>query len=407
MDLRYMRNVFGIFNLLLCLIYVPAAVAAHTYQGASQYATVYQTFSISDQDAIPGQWMKLGQVSLATWGGGALLNTNPCRSNLSLMCTGGAVDLGYNGQASYILYLTRTPVTVTDDAGNSYQMTVAFPSGDPVIGVTEQNSIGGNMWNTTAALTSGTGVGRFDTPQESQDALSTSTTQAQGYCGAIPGCQYHVAVYPHTTSGMPYIYLKLPANLSARTISFSEQQVLRLRLAISKRTPGYALETPVVSLYLSGTITVPQRCYISADNSSFNFGTVYSNSSNGLQGQQAITLTTDCYYAPENKQYLKMEAVSGGTLTDGGYIYQIAADSSSQKALGIVFNINNNANCDGTTTDKNMFSQEYLIRDITYQQHYSTTDKVNFALCKYGVPATTDIGQKQIVVKLTSRWVAS
>ena len=68
MDLRYMRNVFGIFNLLLCLIYVPAAVAAYTYQGASQYATVYQTFSISDQDAIPGQWMKLGQVSLATWG---------------------------------------------------------------------------------------------------------------------------------------------------------------------------------------------------------------------------------------------------------------------------------------------------------------------------------------------------
>lgn len=404
MDLRYMRNVFGIFNLLFCLIYVPTAVADYTYSGSHQYATVNQTFSISDKDAIPGEWMKLGVVNMMTWGGGSLLNTMPCRNNL--MCTGGATDLGYNGQASYILYLTRHPLTVKDDDGNEYMLTVAFPASLPVIGVTEQNSTGGNMWNTTPPLSSGSGVGYFDKPKDSQDSISVSTT-AQGYCGAL-SCQYHVAAYPHTTSGMPYIYLKLPTNLTARTISFSNQQVLRLKLSISKKQAGYVLEPPEVSLYLSGTITVPQRCYIKAGNNNFNFGTVYSNNSNGQQGQQqTMTLTTDCYYASDNQQYLKMEAVSGGVLIDDNKIYQIAADSSSQKALGIVFSINNNADCNGATTDNSKFNHEYLINTISYQPHYSKTDRVSFALCKYGVPDMTGIGQKQIVLKLTSRWVTS
>lgn len=405
MDLRYMRNVIGLFNLLLCLIYVPAAVADYSYSGSSQFAYVNETFNITDKDSVPGQWVKLGPVKMNTWGGGSLLNTDPCRASQSLWCTGGGINLWYNGQASYILYLTRTPATIQDDAGNTYQLTVAFPK-SLVIGVTEQNSMGARLWNGKANLTSG--GGDFSTPKDSRDSLSTPVTWGQGYCGAVGGCQYNIAAYPHTTTGMPYIYLKLPRNLSPRTISFTNTQVLKMKISIGRRQAGATpVEPPDVSLYLSGTITVPQRCYINADNNNFNFGTVYLNNANEQQGQQTMTLTTDCYYAPNNQQYLKMEAVSGGQLTGDNKIYQIAADSSSQKALGIVFRINSNADCNTTSTDKNVFNKEYLINDIIYQTHYSKTDTVNFALCKYGVPATTDIGQKNIVLKLTSRWVAS
>lgn len=411
MDLRYMRNVFGIFNLLLCLIYVPAAVADYAYQGVDQHATVTQSFSISDEKAIPGQWMKLGAVNMNTAQSVPLGSTSPCGYD-NLWCTGGEITLYNTGRANYILYVTRTPVTVKDDAGNSYQLTVAFPDSNLVIGVSERNNQGGNRWNTTAGLTSGTGAGRFDQPQESQDALETPVTPAQGWCGAPAsvGCPYNIAAYPHTTSGMPYIYLKLPKNLAARTINFTNQPVLKLKMSIGRKQAGKNVVTPDVYLYLSGTISVPQRCYIKADKNNFSFGTVYSNNANGLQGQpKTMTLTTDCYYAPDNQQSLKMEALSGGQLTDGNKIYQIAATAapSSQKALGIVFSINGNADCNATSTGQNEFNKEYLINNITYQQHYSKTDKVNFALCKYGVPATTDIGQKNIVLRLTSRWVAT
>lgn len=401
MDLRYMRNVFGIFNLLLCLIYVPAAVADFSFSGSNQSAYVNETFNITDKDSVPGQWVKLGPVAMNTVDSLALDNLTPCRIS-NLWCTGGGISIGHTGQASYIIYLTRTPVTVTDELGNEYKLTVAFPSDNIVVGVSEFNRMGGNSWDTRAVFNAS-----LSTPNEVQDSTSTPVTRAQGWCGAISGCEYLMAAYPKTNSGMPYIYLKLPKNLSGHTLTFSNKSVLKMRMYISRKQAGTSFVTSEVFLILSGTITVPQRCYIRADNSNFNFGTVYSNSENGQQGQQTMTLTTNCYYASDNKQYLKMEAVSGGQLTGDNKIYQIAADSSSQKALGIVFSINGNADCNATSTGQNEFNKEYLINNITYQQHYSKTDKVNFALCKYGVPATADIGQKQIVLKLTSRWEAT
>ena len=117
-----------------------------------------------------------------------------------------------------------------------------------------------------------------------------------------------------------------------------------------------------------------------------------------------MTLTTDCYYAPEGAtQYLKMEAVSGGTLNNDRKKYSIAKDASSVSALDIIFNINNSADCTSDKSDENVFNTEYFVRKIKYQAHQSATDTVYFSLCKYGVPSVT--GQKSIVLKLTSRWV--
>ncbi|MCZ8574790.1 hypothetical protein OM226_22735 [Escherichia albertii] len=390
-----MNNMCKFFTLLFGMVFIKDSVA-YSFSGSDQTVSVNQSFTITDSNAIPGKWLKLGKISMRSASSIDLGAINACSN---LWCTGGEIGLGNSGQANYILHLTRIPFTVKDDAGNSYLFSVAFPDGYPIIGVSERNSMGGKSWSSTVNL-----PGLFSSPSESQDKYSSSVTWAQGWCGAISGCNYTIASYPHTSSGMPYIFLKLPTNLSVRNISFPEQPVLKMKVNVGKKS-GSSIESQEVSLYIKGTITVPQRCYIKADNNSFDFGLIYSNTTSGMIKQQTMKLTTDCYYAPDNTtQSIKVEAVSGGTLVDSDNIYQIATDTLSRKALGIVFNINSQADCNSLSGGKNVFNREYLIRKIKYQAHQSETDTVNFSLCKYGVP--TEFGQKNIVLKITSRWVA-
>ncbi|HHC4763280.1 TPA: hypothetical protein ACN6Z6_004558 [Escherichia albertii] len=390
-----MNNMCKFFTLLFGMVFIKDSVA-YSFSGSDQTVSVNQSFTITDSNAIPGKWLKLGKISMRSASSIDLGAINACSN---LWCTGGEIGLGNSGQANYTLHLTRIPFTVKDDAGNSYLFSVAFPDGYPIIGVSERNSMGGKSWSSTVNL-----PGLFSSPSESQDKYSSSVTWAQGWCGAISGCNYTIASYPHTSSGMPYIFLKLPTNLSVRNISFPEQPVLKMKVNVGKKS-GSSIESQEVSLYIKGTITVPQRCYIKADNNSFDFGLIYSNTTSGMIKQQTMKLTTDCYYAPDNTtQSIKVEAVSGGTLVDSDNIYQIATDTLSRKALGIVFNINSQADCNSLSGGKNVFNREYLIRKIKYQAHQSETDTVNFSLCKYGVP--TEFGQKNIVLKITSRWVA-
>lgn len=390
-----MNNMCKFFTLLFGMVFIKDSVA-YSFSGSDQTVSVNQSFTITDSNAIPGKWLKLGLISMRT---ASSINLGTMYACSNLWCTGGEIGLGHTGQANYTLHLTRIPFTVKDDAGNSYLFSVAFPDGYPIIGVSERNNMGGNSWSSTVNL-----PGLFSSPSESQDKYSSSVTWAQGWCGAISGCHYTIASYLHTSSGMPYIYLKLPTNLSVRNISFPEQPVLKMKVNVGKKS-GSPIESQEVSLYLKGTITVPQRCYIKADNNNFDFGLIYSNTTSGMIKQQTMKLTTDCYYAPDNTtQSIKVEAVSGGTLVDSDNIYQIATDTLSRKALGIVFNINSQADCNSLSGGKNVFNWEYLIRKIKYQAHQSETDTVNFSLCKYGVP--TEFGQKNIVLKIISRWVA-
>lgn len=387
-----MTGMYKFFISPFLLICAKAAIADYNFGAVNETKSIYNTFLATDSTTVPNTWLDLGRLNIGTassLSSGAV----PCLPS-TFMCTAGSITLGYNGQASYIMYLSRTPKKITDDSGNNYTITVAFPESAPVVGVYERNNSGGNTWNTIANIENG-----LSSPSDVNDATS-ALSSAQGYCGRISGCDYLIGSYIHANSGMPHVYIKLPVNLSASTISFKDVDVLSLILNIGNK--GNNIVSPTTAkLYLSGTISVSKRCYIRADKSSFDFGTVYSNAANGVLNNMSATITTDCYYAPDNtQQYLKVEAVSGGALSDDSMIYQIASDS----ALGIVFNINNTPQCN-SITDNNTFNTEYLVRTITYQQHQKATDTVNFSLCKYGVPSIT--GQRTVVLKLTSRWVVS
>ncbi|HII1859512.1 TPA: hypothetical protein ACYZV1_001005 [Escherichia coli] len=370
---------------------------ADVFTPGDQTINVNKSFGVADSGAVSGDWFKVSQLNMNTSGNISSFNSNPCYP-LNFLCTGGLVSLGYNGKANYSLEITRHVATITDDAGNNYMFTLAFPDNPPVVGIYENNqAVVGRIWNTRAAIDNS-----FNSPPVSQQDTAKASASAQGYCGNIwVGCNYTIAAYMHADSGMPYLYAKFPKNISAKSISFNDIKLLEFKLTV-RNNAGDTVIPVTAKLYISGTISVPQRCYIKADKNSFDFGTVYSNANNGTIKNVSTSITTDCYYAPKGTtQYLKMDAVSGGSLNDRSKVYQVASDP----ALGIVFNINNNSLCESSgTIERNFFKQEYIIRKVfIQQQHLTGTDTINFSLCKYGVPSVT--GQKTVILKLTSRWV--
>ncbi|EFJ3713570.1 hypothetical protein G4U08_003525 [Escherichia coli] len=386
----------SIFILLLCLLWAKTTMADVFIPG-DQTINVNKSFGVADSGAVSGDWFKVSQLNMNTSGNISSFNSNPCYP-LNFLCTGGLVSLGYNGKANYSLEITRHVATITDDAGNNYMFTLAFPDNPPVVGIYENNqAVVGRIWNTRAAIDNS-----FNSPPVSQQDTAKASASAQGYCGNIwVGCNYTIAAYMHADSGMPYLYAKFPKNISAKSISFNDIKLLEFKLTV-RNNAGDTVIPVTAKLYISGTISVPQRCYIKADKNSFDFGTVYSNANNGTIKNVSTSITTDCYYAPKGTtQYLKMDAVSGGSLNDRSKVYQVASDP----ALGIVFNINNNSLCESSgTIERNFFKQEYIIRKVfIQQQHLTGTDTINFSLCKYGVPSVT--GQKTVILKLTSRWV--
>lgn len=387
-----MKNVF---ILLFCLSWAKTTIAS--YIPGNQVINVNKSVGVADSGGVSGDWFKLSQLNINTVGDISSFNSNPCVP-LNFLCTGGLVSLGYNGKANYSLEITRYVATIADDAGNNYMFTLVFPGSPPVVGIYENNhAVTGRVWNTRAVIDNS-----FNSPPVSQQDTANASAPAQGYCGNISvGCNYSIAAYMHADSGIPYLYAKLPKNISAKSISFNDVKLLEFKIIV--RNQKGDTDTPVTAkLYISGTISVPQRCYIKADKNSFDFGTLYSNANNGTIKNVSTSITTDCYYAPKGTtQYLKMDAVSGGSLNDSSKVYQVASDP----ALGIVFNINNNSLCESSgTIERNFFKQEYIIRNVfIQQQHLTGTDTINFSLCKYGVPSVT--GQKTVILKLTSRWV--
>ncbi|EIK9938174.1 TPA: hypothetical protein ACHG4M_004024 [Escherichia coli] len=389
-----MTKMKNVFILLFCLSWAKTTIAS--YIPGNQVINVNKSVGVADSGGVSGDWFKLSQLNMNTSGNISSFNSNPC-SPLTFLCTGGLVSLGYNGQANYSLEITRHVATITDDAGNNYMFTLAFPDNPPVVGIYENNqAVVGRIWNTRAAIDNS-----FNSPPVSQQDTAKASASAQGYCGNISvGCNYAIAAYMHADSGMPYLYAKLPKNISAKSVSFNDIKLLEFKLTVRNKA-GNTVIPVTAKLYISGTISVPQRCYIRADKNSFDFGTVYSNANNGTIKNVSTSITTDCYYAPVGTtQRLKMDVVSGGVLNDKSTVYQVASDP----ALGIVFNINNYSQCESNTNDRNFFKQEYLIRKVfTQQQHQTSTDTINFSLCKYGVPSV--MGQKTVILKLTSRWV--
>ncbi|MED9748997.1 hypothetical protein RCN96_06870 [Escherichia coli] len=390
-------NSFGRLSLLT--LFLGGAQFSSVAYSDTFYGTpkVVYLSNVIDSTNSPGTWIKLSSFKMNSIPGEGMNITQTSDPCGIYFCTGGTINVGSGGTPSYIIYLTRYPVTIRDNSGNSYAFSVAFPDSTPNIYYSEYNLGSGRVVHTA----SGISVDSFIQPSESQGAVSGILRTKLNPCGDLYGCTIRAGAWMQGIV-YPSIYIKLPRNLSPQTLTFDEETLLTLNGYISRRDNLNTVTMPTISLKIRGSITIPQRCFLNVDNTSFNFNSLFSNAVNGLQSNKVANVTTTCNYAPDGtKQYMKMTATSGGSLNNTKDYYEVGNESATKKALGIIFKINDtNSNCD---TNGDIFEHEYLINTFTYGLNVTKSTPINFYLCKYGMPERT--GEQRIILKLTSRWV--
>ncbi len=345
-----------------------------------------------------GEWIYVKDIGLPKLD---LNSTSMCTS--SELCLYGETNLAYNGKARFVLWVDTPYQVITDTEGRKFEFKVAYPHGGPLIGINEINKRGGRTWKSSVTLAAAPSA---TMPSESDTTISSNGfIRAQGYCGSVQGCQYGVAGYFHSSSPKPALYIKLPENIKSGTVTFKDVPVLKFRIKVNNNAENDPAIPAPRELRISGTISIPQRCFISLeDANTLNFGNIFTNSANGLIQQHTRTLLTYCQNAPQNlRQYLKVEGVSGGTLSSDNYVYEFEKDNMAKRALGVVFSINKSPECNPSQDNSNKFNKEYDNGYMLTGSYMERRDKINFGLCKYGIPASQ--GERQVAIKITSRWV--
>ncbi len=377
----------------LLLLFCSVAESAIGVTGSHANVSISQSF---ETQVKSGQWIYVKDLDLPTYDS---LANGKCV--VSYLCSYGESKLGYNGKGNLFLRIATEHRVVTDSEGRKYELTVAFPYGPPTIGISEKNWANSREWYKTYTFPHA-----IAQPQNNTSSAYSDYIYGQGGCGSLSGCGYGFSNYFHTSTKKPALYVKLPENIKTGTVIFKDVPMLTLASTVDNAAHNDTANPEPRQLLLSGTITIPQRCYINIEGSgSIDFGSIYSNSSNEIIKQQQGDIVTTCHNVPNNtKQYIKVSGSSGGNVTKNGFIYEFAKDTNGQGALGFAFSFGKQAICNVVTEDKNKFDSEYLIRTITQGVPNATyKDSMNFSLCKYGIPAT--YGQKSVLITVTSRWV--
>ncbi|HBB8498464.1 TPA: FasG [Escherichia coli] len=227
-------------------------------------------------------------------------------------------------------------------------------------------------------------------------------------CGDLGGCTIDTHTYfDNRSGGALKLAVKLPAAFRKGTYTFSNVEVLDLGHT-ARNASGTTQQSVSAKVYISGKITVPERCYIdTGSGSEIKFNDVSAGASNGEIDKRSFTLKTTCKYINlKLNQYIKVNGSNG--LSE----YEIfSRDNSNEKALALVMRIVRGdngedfyANCEPDHSGRVYFSKEYLLREINGNglNIHTYNDIIRFSLCKYGIPK--DYGEKIIPLTIVSRW---
>ncbi|ENZ5952283.1 hypothetical protein ACGXZQ_004172 [Escherichia albertii] len=388
-----MTNLIRMLSIVL-ILFCPLSMAASVQVGTHKTQNVSVIYGVAQK---PGEWIFISDIDLPRLD---LNTTSMCTS--SELCLYGETKLGHNGKARIVLWVDTPYQVITDAEGRKFEFKVAYPHGGPIIGINEINHRGGNTWKTNFTMSANSAT----LPSESDTTISSNGfIRAQGYCGSPQGCQYGFASYFHSSSPKPGLYVKLPENIKSGDLTFTDVPVLKFRIKVNNAAENDPAIPEPRELRISGRISIPQRCYISLEGSdTLNFGSIFTNRDNGLIQQHTGTILTYCKNAPQKtRQYLKVEGVSGGTLSNDNYVYEFERDNMAKRALGFVFRIGNAPECNPSQDNRNRFNKEYDNGYISAGSYVERRDKINIGLCKYGIPISE--GNRQVAIKITSRWV--
>lgn len=345
----------------------------------------------------PEQWIQVGELSsIATY------STAESYTKCAILplCSWSTVTINRGGVSwvkPYISFYTQKLALTGNNDGASYnfEFSLTFNS-NPIIGLTSYNSNNHKKWDATRTVTV------FPSFYEQVKTWVGEEVNLGGWCGNLYGCTWAETSYLHSSSPKPILWIKLPPNLKRQTYSFNNVKMMEIYHIERNNSGSESVSSQVAALFISGSITLPQRCYSSVDKSQLDFGDIFSSERNGLIATRSIILNSNCYYAPiSSKHYITIQDKSGGSLSSDRTQYNILSDSSGMSAMGFVFGINKQPACSTGSKDA-MFNTDYLIRTISTLKRDSFNDTINIGLCKYGVPSS--YGMKNATIEVISRW---
>lgn len=401
----FMKSINIKFKRILQVVFLSSSFFAEAAIENNYTINIDKTFGGSN---YTNNWIELGEFSIPKAASVNESHYRCTRGSGAKLCahTVFRVNGGGNNPAAYWSgWLKMKPVEV--DVGNGKKLTFSAylkGGGTPVIRWEETNQ--NNMRSIYHQYF--IGVSSVGSVAGSTTDWSSGEQGPSLKCGDLGGCAINTQTYfDHSSGNSLRLAVKLPDDFQSGTYTFSNVEVLNLGHS-ARNASGLNRDSASAKVYISGKITVPDRCYIdTASGSEIKFNDVNAGASNGKLGERDFTLRTTCKYINLNiKQYV---TVSG---SNGISEYEVfSQDISNEKALALVMRIvrgdngeNYYANCEPDLSGRVKFGQEYLLREINGNglNIHTYSDIIKFSLCKYGVPK--DYGEKIVPITIVSRW---
>ncbi|MBW5879271.1 hypothetical protein [Yersinia enterocolitica] len=381
-------------------------------------ATVNSEVNIGE-NFNPNSWIRLTGISVPTagnWQGGYGDSNGAtlCTTMSLTLCNDVRSNVGHGTVGYWKPSLTFYQQRVQDSKGRTFSFAVAFPSGQPVLHLYEYylKSYRPDNRSYNGILAFPKGI--YPTEPDETDKYNFEISAGEHSIGSCNGdCTLYQIGYFNSSTSHPVLYVKLPSDLvSGETITFPNLKLMTLTHWHKSNSGWYIDDRLHSNLIVSVTLKIPEsKCYLSIDGANnLDFGSINSTTLNGWVSAKHTVIKSECIFSKVGtKQFLKIEPISGGTVSKDGYSYQFNNDKSGVPALGFTFDINTTgAVSTPTCTDSGYsankkFNTDYLIRTLSGKDKEEYRDNLSVSLCKYGIPAAK-FGSQTLGVRVVSRW---
>ena len=244
----------------------------------------------------------------------------------------------------------------------------------------------------------------------SSGGIKSLDISSANVCGTGQTCGYRYASW----LGRLDIELGVlvPQVLEGGTYHFNNVKVASLERGISSagNTNPYRNNSSILTV--SGSITVPDRCYISVSDGVLDFGVVTLDSKDGFIAQRALRLNAGCIGIDKNiRMETKIEPINA---TENNYILKLSpvdGKGDGENYIGIVpKKTMSTLDACANTSNSYMFNIFNTIDETTnitsgVPQNYTFNEhKIFFNLCHYGGGILPAYGNYSGSVKLITRF---
>ena len=319
--------------------------------------------------------------------------------------------------------VTQKTAEITGPNGGHIELGAYFTGGDPTLRYENANK---NSSGIVIADLEATGLGGYLATDAGYKSV-TITTDVNGkeLVGSFPcgdtrpeQCQQTDTFYfiDKNSNSKLRLALKLKSDSFKDTrYDFSNVPILSLTGRTITRD-GYADHEGTVDVKISGSISIPNRCYIQNANATttWNVGDVSAVRKDGDIDSRTLELRTTCTGIKANiTQFIYVERDDTVNASQDQKHVLLARDESDKKdALFLIMNIfdatqgtNTGLKCNGVNLfEFNKWHKRNTKNTALNNGGYSTVDMINFALCKDGTISTSGDLNKKAVIKVKSRW---